>query len=220
MSLLKSVFRIPTKAQIGFLKLDASFSESHKRTARVTDNEVEDGSIISDHIKLDPKSLSMEGLISDTPISILGLGVSTDDFLGAANDYADGDKSSFEGLVKNTRRTPGEAWLYLNDIMEKRTPFSIVTSLQRYENMVLTSLTAPRSAANGRDLLFNAELRQIQIVASSVVQIPAFKVEKGGAANSASSKGKLGKQSTKEATATQKDNSSLLLKGFKKVGIF
>lgn len=219
MSLLKSVFKIPTKAQIGFLKLDASFKETHNRTAKVSDNEVEDGSVISDHVKLDPKSLSMEALISDTPISILGLGVSTDDFLGAANEFADGDKSAFEGLVKNSRRTPSEAWKYLNDIMEKRTPFSIVTSLQRYENMILTSLSAPRSAANGKDLMFNAELRQIQIVASSVVKIPAFKV-KGDAANSASSKGKLGKQSTKSASGIQDDNSSFLLKGFKKVGIF
>jgi len=92
MSLLKSVFKIPTKAQIGFLKLDASLKESHNRTARVTENEIEDGSVISDHVKLDPKTLTMEGVISDTPISILGLGVSTDDFLGAANDFLDGDK--------------------------------------------------------------------------------------------------------------------------------
>lgn len=220
MSLLASVFKIPVKAQIGFLKLDASIRETHNRTARVTDNEVEDGSIISDHVKLDPRTLSIEGEISDTPVSILGLGVSTDDFLGAANDFLDGDKSAFEGLVKNTRRTPKEAWTYLNELMEKRTPFSVVTSLQRYENMIITSLSAPRTAANGRNLIFNGELKKIQIVKSAVVQIPGFKVESGGAANSASSKGKLGKQATKEATETQKDNSSLLLKGFKKVGIF
>lgn len=219
MSLLASVFKIPTKAQIGFLKLDASLKETHNRTARVSDNEIEDGSIVSDHVKLDPKSISMECLVSETPVSILGLGVSTDDFLGAANDFLDGDKSAFEGLVKNTRRTPKEAWTYLNDIMEKRTPFSVVTSLQRYENMIITSLSAPRAAQNGKDLYFNVELRQIQIVESSVTLIPAFKV-KGDAANSASSKGKLGKQATKEATEKQTDNSSLLLKGFKKVGIF
>lgn len=220
MSLLSTVFKIPTKSQIGFLKLDASLSETHNRTATITDNEVEDGSIISDHVKLSPKTLSINGMVSDTPVSILGLGVSTDDVLGAANDFLDGKKAGSEGLVKNQTRTPKEAWQYLNELMENRTPFSVVTALQRYENMILTSLSAPRSAQNGKSLVFNAELRQIQIVRSSTTIIPAFKVEGGQASNSATSKGKLGKQSTKEASAAQTDNSSLLLKGFKKVGVF
>jgi len=80
-------------------------------------------------------------------------------------------------------------------------------------------LSAPRSAANGKDLVFTAELKQIQIVKSSTTKIPAFKIE-GDAANSASSKNSLGKQSTKGANGVQEDNSSLLLKGFKKAGGF
>lgn len=219
MSLLATVFKIPTKAQIGFLKLDASLSETHTRTAKVTDNEVEDGSVISDHVRLNPKSLTINGQISDAPVSFLGLGVSGDDVLGAANDFADGDKGAFEGLVKNSRRTPAEAWGYLNQIMENRTPFSVVTGLQRYENMILTSLSAPRSSKDGKSLMFNGELRQVVIVESSTTKIPGFKI-KGDAKNSASSKGKLGKQASKGATGAQEDNSSLLLKGFKKVGIF
>jgi len=219
MSLLATVFKIPTKAQVGFLKLDASLGETHTRTAQVTDNEVEDGVVVSDHVKLNPKALNITGQISDAPVSILGLGVSSDDILGAANDFLDGDKSSFEGLAKNERRTPIEAWTYLNQLMEKRTPFSVVTGLQRYENMLLTSLSAPRTAKDGKSLIFTGELRQIVIVESSTIKIPAFKM-KGDTGNSASSKGKLGKQSTKGATDAQADNSSLLLKGFKKVGIF
>jgi len=220
MSLLKTIFKIPTKAQIGFLKLDASLSETHNRTAKITDNEIEDGSIVSDHVKLNPKSLTINGQISDAPVSILGLGVSSDDILGAANDFADGDKGAFEGLVKNSRRTPAEAWEYLNQLLENRVPFSIVTGLQRYENMLLTSLSAPRSSKDGKSLIFTGELRQVVIVESSTVKIPAFKLEKGGAANSGASKSKLGKQAGKNATEKQADNSSLLLKGFKKVGIF
>lgn len=219
MSLLSTVFKVPTKAQIGFLKLDASFKENHTRTATVTDNEVEDGSIISDHIRLNPKSFTIEGVVSDTPISILGLGVSSDDILGAADSFLDGDENAFEGLVKNETRTPKEAWGYLEKLLENRTPFSAVTSLQRYENMVITSLSAPRAAENGKDLMFSAELRMIEIVESSTTKVAAFKVE-DDSKNSASSKNKLGKQATKGATDAQTDSSSILLQGFKKVGIF
>ena len=219
MALLSTVFKIPTKAQIGFLKLDVSLKENHTRAAQVTDNEIEDGAVVSDHIRLSPKALSITGQVSDAPVSILGLGVSSDDILGAAKDFAGGDKDSFEGLVKNSRRSPAEAWQYLNQLMEKRTPFSIVTGLQRYENMVLTSLSAPRNSKDGKSLIFNGELRQVVIVESSTVKIAAFKV-KGDAKNSASSKSKLGKQSGKNASGKQADDSSLLLKGFKKVGVF
>jgi len=217
MSLLKTIFKIPTKSQIAFLKLDASISETHKKTAKVTENEIEDGSTVSDHVKLAPQELTMECIVSDTPISILGLGVSTDDVLGAANSFLDGKKNSFEGLAKNERRTPKEAWEYLNNLINDRTPFSVVTALQRYEDMILVSLSAPRTAKNGKDLLFTAELKEIRIVKSSTVLIPAFKLKDPN--SSASSKAGLGKQSSKAASAAQTDNSSILLKGFKKAGI-
>jgi hypothetical protein len=238
MALLSTIFKIPTRAQVGFLKLDASISESHKRTATVSDNEVEDGVVVSDHVRLAPKSLSLTGQVSSNPVSILGLGVSSDDILGAAKDFTGGDKNAFtslkdsflsqfktkknaslEELVKRPNRTPKEAWDYLNELLENRIPFSIVTGLQRYENMILTSLSSPRSSSDGKSVLFTAELREIVVVESATVKIPAFKI-KGDAANSASSKGDLGKQSSKEATGKQGDDSSLLLKGFKKVGIF
>lgn len=218
MSILETVFKIPTKAQISYLKVDASMSETHTRTATPSDSEVEDGSVISDHIKLAPEGLSMNCIVSDVPVSILGLGVSTDDVLGAAKDFLGGDKGAFEGLVKNPRRTPKEAWTYLNQIWKARTPFNVVTALQRYENMVITNLSAPRKSEDGKSLVFDIDLRKMKIIKSSKVKIPSIKIkgtDKGGA-----SKSDLGKQAGKEAGAEQTDNSSLLLKGFKKAGIF
>lgn len=218
MSVLETVFKIPTKAQISFLKVDASVKESHNRTATVTDNEVEDGSLVSDHVILSPESVTLSCIVSDVPVSILGLGVSQDDVLGAAKDFLGGNKGAFEGLVKNPRRTPKEAWQYLEQIWKARNPFNVVTALQRYENMVITNLTAPRESSNGKSLMFDIDLRKIRIIKSSNVAIPASKIkgtDKGGA-----SKSDLGKQAGKEASAEQTDNSSLLLKGFKKVGVF
>lgn len=220
MAVLSTIFKIPQKAQISAMKLDASVKESHEFTAEVTENEIEDGSIISDHIRLKNPSITIEGFISDAPVKILGLAPSTDDFLGAARDFESGDKGAFEGLVKAEKKGPKDAWIYLEQLMKARTPFSIVTSLRRYENVVLTKLSAPRSVENGRSLAFSAELKQITIVKTQTVKIPAYKLQKGGAANSGQSKNDLGKQATKGASAEQEDNSSLLLKGFKKVGIF
>ncbi len=237
LELLSTILRIPVKAQLGFLKIDASIKENHTRSARMTELEVEDGSIISDHVVLDPAGLTMEGLISSAPVGIFGLGVSQDDILGSAKDFVNGDKNAFsdlsdsftsqfqekkkeattEDLVKRANRTPKEAWAYLEELLILRRPFSIVTSLQNYTNMIITSLSAPRSATDGESLMFSAQLKEIRIVKSSVVKIPAFKIADG---NSAATKGKLGKNSSDAANASQTDNSSILLKGFKKVGIF
>lgn len=239
MSLLTTVFKIPTRAQLGFLKLDCSMRETHSRTATVTKNAVEDGVDIADHVNLAPRTFSIdEGIVSDVPVSLLGLGVSGDDILGATKDFAEGNKGAFtdlkdsftsqfkssknaslEEMVKKPSRSPDDAWKYLNELMESRIPFSAVTALQRYENVVITSLSAPRTASNGKSLHFSAKLEQITIVKSATTRIPAFKV-KGDAANSAQSKSDLGGQAGKNATDAQTDDSSLLLKGFKKVGIF
>ena len=220
MALLAAVFGFKIKAQIGFMKLDISMNENHSRLARVTENEIEDGSIVSDHVKLDPRTVSISGIVSNTPISILGLGVSVNDVLGAANDFLTDPGNAYDGIVKNSNRSPQDAWQYLQTLQEQRIPFSIITTLQRYENMIMTSLSAPRTADVGDDLHFTAELRQIEIVESAVTTVPAFKTEEGQTRNSASSKSGLGKQATKEASDAQADNSSLLLQGFKKVGIF
>lgn len=220
MSLLATVFKIPVKAQISAMKVDASLKENHEFSADVTENEIEDGSIVSDHIRLKNPTITLECMISDAPIKILGIVPSTDDFLGAANDFAEGDTGSFSGLVKAERKNPADAWKYLKQLRDERTPFSIVTALQRYTDVVISKLSAPRTSENGRSLVFSVELKKITLVKTQNTKIPAYKLKKGGAANSGQSKNDLGKQGTAGADAGAADDSSLLLKGFKKVGLF
>src|SRR3989337_1093768 len=52
------------------LELDASISETHSSTINISENTIEDGSIISDHIDLQPKELKIDGLVSNTPLGI------------------------------------------------------------------------------------------------------------------------------------------------------
>jgi len=49
------------------LTLDASVREVHTATSTVTDHAVERGSNVADHIRPDPDSLTIEGVISNTP---------------------------------------------------------------------------------------------------------------------------------------------------------
>jgi hypothetical protein len=53
---------------IGIVHFDAAISETHTESGTSTEHPVEKGTDISDHFRVNPKSFSMEGLITNHPI--------------------------------------------------------------------------------------------------------------------------------------------------------
>jgi hypothetical protein len=51
---------------------DACLSENHTATAEVTKHFVEGGSVISDHVRVNPKSLQLEVFVTNTPLASIG----------------------------------------------------------------------------------------------------------------------------------------------------
>ena len=175
--------------------------ENHQRNATVSQFEVEDGVVVADHVKLDPISLSMTGFISDAPVGLLGIrGLSVSNainsFAGALGGGDDSDPPNGEF------RSPREAWEYLNQVWRERNPISVVSSLQIYRNMIITTLSAPRNASVGKSLEFNISLTEVRILEAQSGTFPAFKVKRGAKKRAASSVSK-GKETTQEATAAQ-----------------
>lgn len=54
------------------ITLDASLHEQHTGTATITDHPVETGSNVTDHIRPDPDMLTIEGIVSNTPLFLPG----------------------------------------------------------------------------------------------------------------------------------------------------
>lgn len=207
MGLLKTIFQVPTLPQIGVMTLDISIKETHVRTATVTENEVEDGSIVTDHVRINPEKLTIDGEISEFPIG----------FGGVAGVTAVGLQRKIlgsEGLVKGVRKKPEDAYQYLVDVFEAGEPIEIITGLQAYEDMVIEELSVPRSSKDGKSLLFSAKLKRIIFAVTELTA--SFKLDPEA---NATSKVKKGKQSSKEATGKAKDKGSVLLQGFKKIGL-
>jgi hypothetical protein len=71
MALLSLIFGEKAKARIGIVELDASLSETHSMSAEVTNHPVEEGSEISDHIRKQPDSIQISGVVSNTPLVYL-----------------------------------------------------------------------------------------------------------------------------------------------------
>lgn len=174
-TVLDFLFTGQSKAEIGTLRLDVSLSETHTANAEVTDNPVEDGTLVSDHIILKPKSLAIEGLVTETPIRFLS---------GIRDALSDSGVPRVQTADQK-----------MNELLETREPFDVVTGLKKYSDMVLTSYVVNRQPARGLELRFSATLRRIQFANVIVVEIPK-EVLSAATQNTAASTAKKGKKAT------------------------
>lgn len=122
------------KGQVGSIELDVTLRESHKYSSRATTYPIEDGSILSDHIIRDPVIVVLEGVVTDTPISVL---------------------STFNRSV--------DAFNRLVELHTNREVVTVVTGLKKYDSMTITQLNVPREIRTGQSLTFNIELQEIVV---------------------------------------------------------
>jgi hypothetical protein len=149
MSLLNLLFRNLTRgaglpSQVGLLTLDVTIEESHEFGARVTDFPVEGGGLVSDHVHLEPKSLTITGFVTDTPLV-------------------------FRGFSLGMSRA-ASAFYILEDMWQARIPFVVVSQLRVYRNMVIESLIIPKSREQA--IRFTCTMREITFVYGQNTLIP------------------------------------------------
>lgn len=234
---IRTKFTDPSNNDADLLLIDATISESPKYEAEPTDYAVEDGPDVTDNIRLKPITLQIDGLVSETPITLKsqasGLVTSVGATLGAKiggfnsqlGTIAGGIigsrlfKDSSEGLDANgeTRSlNPADiARKVLEDTWRSKRIFTVVTKRRKYDNMVITSLSFPRSTNEGRALKFSVSLKQIRIVSPETIAIT--KNIESNAAHGAP-KTNLGQQSSAALNDQKKNQGSLLFQGLKKIG--
>jgi hypothetical protein len=157
MGLTDLIFGPKTKAQVGTVQFDCSVSETHSKEAQITDHPVEEGSTISDHIRRQPESLELNGIVTNHPIIFL------------ASIQA---PSPLENDLSPTPDRAEVAYATLREIMDKGELVTVVTSFWEYENMAITSMSVTRDAQNGNVLNCNLGLREIIIAKTETVAAP------------------------------------------------
>ena len=130
------------KGKVGSVELDVTLREDHNYSSRVTTYPIEDGSILTDHIINDPTTLTLEGIITDTPLSILSL---------------------FNRSV--------DAFNRLIEIHEKKELVTVVTGIKTYPKMAITQLNIPRTISTGQSLKFTIELQNVLLDSSVRIEI-------------------------------------------------
>lgn len=171
--------------------LDASVSEVHSGGSQVTEHQIEKGSNVTDHIRPLPAQLSIEAVITNTPILNFGSLPNTQ-----MNGNTGIKETKMFSLPFNDGRPAlgihweqfdlslplnrvGDVYGSLQDARSAGAVFSIVTSLGQqsrvsfYQSMAMTSLSVPRNAQSGNSIRFTMEFRELKYVQTSFVSAPS-----------------------------------------------
>lgn len=184
------------------VSLDATLSQSHESTNTVTEHPVEDGANMSDHIRPDLDTLSLEGVISNTPVFL-----PADNVDGAreidveVEGVATGVRIPLPGigaLVGNIPITPtpkgvvrgydpefdriSACYAALLALRNGGTLCRVVTHIRIYESMAIRRLGVLLDPTTGHALPLSMEFVQIRIGSTEEVpvpEIPRARVDKG-----------------------------------------
>ena len=143
--------------------IDASVSEQHSFDSEVTEFPVESGSNITDNVRPKPIKITIEGVVSDTPIGKIADLRFRDKILSDSDDPFVPSEDALAHLLK---------------VRDSREPVTVETSLKRFDSMVLTSLDIPRTSDTGHALKFTAAFQQVLIITNlrTVVRVAAPQV--------------------------------------------
>lgn len=168
--------------------LDAMTSEVFNADAEITDHPVEAEADISDHIILKPKSLQIEGVITETPMdlaaSLTGLvsaaGSKLGGTLGAvAGGFAGKSLAGLLGADGESRLQ--DAVTELLAARDAKKPVEIVTGLRKYPSepgsyYLLKKVQIKRDQKTGGSINVSLEFREVIKVQSLLVKIAIPKI--------------------------------------------
>lgn len=194
MSTVDLLINLKFKTEISAFKAEILLDESHEYSAQITDYPVEDGATINDHAIKQPERVTMNFLVSDTPIIIGGGG--------------GGAIASLLGVTESQK-----AYDYLKDLWKNGEIFTLICKYDVFLDMAIESMTPTRNSKTGQALNFAVTFKKFNLVNAANVETsaekatPPAKPRQQGAADK-------GKQTTQAAGETTSSQTSVLKGAF------
>lgn len=134
------------------IPVDAWITRQHGFSSAVTRAPVEDGSDVNDHVILQSRELTIEGLTSDHPVNLLATPAAV---VGAVSEFL--GQSGAETRSQSAAKALEKAW-------ETKAELTIETRLRTYKNMVIEQLEWSESQTTSGALAFRMSLVEIRKV--------------------------------------------------------
>lgn len=229
MALISLFFKKPRKTQllrtiggqIAPIVLDATVKESFVTKAEPTQHPVENGADVTDHVIIKPNSLSISGIITETPFAGISdlvkatgatvgasIGAALGPFGAAAGAVvgAVGGKTLAGSLFGSSDRVLSAVAAEFVKLRDARQPIDIQTGLQLYKGYVLSSCSVSRDQKSGQSISVDLEFIELILVESQVTQVAIPKVA------GALGKSNKGHQSKEGLTSDENGQGASLLK--------
>jgi hypothetical protein len=136
------------------VEFDASLREVPTHTVEVTDRPVESGASVSDHMRKLPVEIEIEGIVTDTPVQILG------------------NARNLVGLGRGSSPMR-DAYDNILQFIAKGIVLDVKSSRRTYRNMVITEFREPREAGgdSSSSMLGSLRLREFRVVKTKTTSL-------------------------------------------------
>lgn len=158
---------------IGALEIDATKTRGFELAAEVTEFPVERGSAITDHIRPVNGTVSLEGVISNTPLTLPATQMQGITLTPGAVVIGDGRATvlQWSGVFDRVRVCD----TILAGLVASGTPVRLTTSLRTVENLAITRYKVDQSAETGQALPIVLELKALRIATTQRAPVPAVR---------------------------------------------
>ena len=147
------------KSNIAGLFFDAILSVSTEHNANITSHPVQNGANISDHMYMEPVQITMEIGMSDAMASMV------------RGQWTGGNTKSVSAYRK------------LCELQEARIPFTVLTRLNQYQNMVIRSISVNDDAGTLYGLRASVSMQQILLANVATEKVSARDWTSGSGTN-------------------------------------
>jgi len=154
--------------------LDITSSQGFERTAEVTEHAVEQGAPIADHVKPQSALITLECVISNSPIIVPSGQLQGATRAASSVTLATGERATVLAWSTPFDRVR-EVDALLDDLVQARELVSLTTAMRFAENLILTRYKGLRETGGGDSLGVTLELKAVRIVGTQRVAVPAVR---------------------------------------------
>lgn len=174
---------------VGSFEVDILDQETHEWSREITNNPIENGSPVGDHIIRQPEKITISGMISNAPIS------------GVFTQISNAIDNGFDG---NDRVQQAIDQLYA--MWESDGLITIYTKNRMYTDMLISNITIPRRVQDGEAVNFTISAQHVRIVSTATTELPpGVGVKKETSASGKAGKSNSPEQSTANRATPNKD---------------